>query len=87
MPGLHGRGKPILELDQLADLLFQRFDLLRGQGGYALAGSSARIALSEYSGEFGKAEARFDRTADRLNAGDCAGVVQAISPVRADRPL
>jgi len=74
-PGVHGRGKPVLELDQLKDLLFQRFDLLSGKGCYATARGPAGIPLPEYSGEFGEAEARLDRAADGLNAGDCAGVV------------
>ena len=75
LPSVQGRGKPISKFDQLTDLLFQRFDFLCGQRCYAMAGGSARIALSEYSGELGQAETRFDSTADRLNAGDCAGVV------------
>jgi hypothetical protein len=75
LPGVHRRGEPVLEFDQLADLPLQSFDLLRGKSRYALAWSSACIPFPEYSGELSKAEARFDRTADGLYAGDCAWVV------------
>jgi K+-transporting ATPase A subunit len=37
LPSSQGRGKPVFEFDQLTDLLFQRFDLLRGQSRFGLA--------------------------------------------------
>jgi len=85
LPGVDGRGKPVLKFDQLMDLPFQRSDLFRGQSRDAMARCSARIPLSQYSGELGEAEPRFDGAADRANAGDCAGVVKTVTALGTGR--
>jgi hypothetical protein len=81
----HGGSKPPSQFGQLCNLRVQRGDLVRGHFRNSWARRSAGITLFEYSCKFVKAEARFQRTADRLDAKKSIGRIDSLAPVCAKR--